>query len=381
MEDLYSVLEVNKNASIDEIKKAYRRLAVKHHPDKNKGDPSAEDKFKKIVSAYDVLSNPDKKAHYDQFGTVDDGQGGGFPGMHGMHGMPDILKNMFGGGGFTEMPSGHPFSFMFPGGGGPPANMDRVQITVDLSDVYNGSVKKIELELLDKCRTCNGIGAASADDIITCMKCNGSGVSFQQMGPFAVQTQCMSCGGQGKHIKNNKVCGTCKGQKTAYYQKNFELKIPKGVPNSYEYILEKRGGFNVDSGTYNNIALVFKYKQHDGIVIDEHANVSYTMDVKLEDLLCGFNKSIDLYGIGDEYTITSLGYVNPRKTYRIRSMGLPRFKKDEHGDLSIHLNIVYPDDDRITKYTDVFCKVFKVQKQEEKEKVGKKHINISTHKE
>ena len=314
---LYHELGIDNNASTDEIKKAYRKLAIKYHPDKVEGTAdekqTAGEKFKKITEAYTILSNPETRKNYDMFGTTDT-QGGG-PGGAGMD-MNDIFKNMFGGnpfggGGFN------PFE-AFGGGGGHhrsqrgPDN-DICHCDISFEELYNGIVKKIEYEVMLECQTCNGLGAMDPKDIINCMQCGGKGVATQQLGPMIIQTQCHSCFGNCTTIKTNRACANCKGNKFASYRKTVKLDIPKGIPDKFEYKLSGKGNYNRDAKCHNDMVVIFSHKIPPNCSpVDQcDGSITFKIDITLADLLCGFQKKVNIYG--KELSVMSQGYFNPSK--------------------------------------------------------------------
>ena len=235
--DYYEVLGVDKSASADDIKKAYRKKAIQYHPDKNPGDKEAEEKFKEAAEAYEVLSNPDKRARYDQFGhegmSGAGGFGGGFGGGQGMS-MDDIFSmfgDIFGGhGGFGGF-SG------FGGGGSSQAQRKfrgsdlRVKVKLSLKDIANGTTKKFKLKKYVPCSHCHGTGAEGNSGTETCPTCKGSGhiLRTQQsiFGMMQTQTVCPQCNGEGKIIKNK--CKECGGEGIVYGEEVVEVKIPAGV--------------------------------------------------------------------------------------------------------------------------------------------------------
>jgi molecular chaperone DnaJ len=368
---LYETLDVTRDANPDEIKKAYKKMALKYHPDKNTQDPNAEDNFKKVTEAYAILSDESKRQHYDQFGSVDPS------GMPDMTDINDILKNVFGGGGggggnpFGEM--GGAFSFMFGGGGGGggghhgPKQLDVLNCDVTLDEVYSGTLKKIEYDVNLQCQTCNGQGAVDPNDVIKCIKCNGRGHIMQRMGPFMAQSSCPACFGNCTTIKNGRACSNCGGSKNASYKRSLKLDVPKGIPDRFQYKVEGKGNFNRAANCCNDIVIVFHYATKEASVtgttikhIDENSNVKVEMELKLEDLMCGFTKPIDFYGT--PINVTSTGYFNPSKPIVLKGKGLPVYKKERYGDMTLSFNLVYADDERIGKYHDVYLKIFKRNK-------------------
>ncbi len=258
--DYYEVLGVDKNAGADDIKKAYRKLAMKYHPDRNPGDKEAEEKFKEANEAYEVLSNPDKKSRYDQFGhagTDPNFNAGGFGG--------------FGGGGFEDVFSDI-FGNMFSGGFSSSQNRTapkkgrdlRVDITLSFEEAVFGTKKEIRLKRKERCPECDGSGAKSESDIKTCEKCGGSGqVRVRQKSLFGmVETikTCDVCGGSGKTIKN--ACSECKGTGYVFKQRTITINIPEGVDDGFVLPLKGEGEAGSNGGRSGDVYIYITVKKH-----------------------------------------------------------------------------------------------------------------------
>lgn len=367
--DLYNTLGVPKTASDEEIKKAYRKLALKFHPDKYSGDnrKEAEEKFKEMTHAYNYLSDPAKRKQYDTFGTMDGDMQTSMPDLS------DMFKNMFAQTGAEDMfgGAGHPFSFMFggtrPDPFGQESSEDILHVKVTLGEVRDGTTKKVDYGVLDICSGCRGIGAMDESDIIVCMKCGGKGQIAQQINPFVISTaRCPSCAGNGKMTKAGKECSTCKGSKFMRYRKAMDVKISRGISDGHSFVVAGKGNINPRTRKYNDLVLLFQYSLPAGynVKVDEHANVHVNVTVKLDELLCGFVKTVNLYG--ENIHLQTSGYVNPNECLKVVGMGLP--KKTGSGeatgcsDLVVHIGVDMSEDySRLRKYTDVFTKLFKRQ--------------------
>jgi len=386
-EDLYQTLGVEKGASPEDIKKAFRKKAIQCHPDKHPGDKSKEEEFKKINDAYMVLSDVDKRKRYDMFGEVDDMPGSMPPGH-----MEDILKSVFGmdigggmpgnGGGFSfvfmgddgppmGMPGGGVFEQFFgggghPGGGQPRRPIDVIEVPIDICDIYYGKTKKVDFELLDQCSKCNGTGASDPSGVINCMTCNGAGTVTQQMGPFFSHTvRCPNCGGQGNSIRSGKVCGCCKGQRTVYTKRAFELKIPKGIPNMFEIRMDEKGSYDERIRKNKDIVFRFRYNIPQMYALEPvqeqneiYHHVHYQMSLTIEDVLAGFEKKVKIYN--EDITIRCDHYFNPMTPFVIEGMGLPSMNRpNKQGNLIIDFRVEYTNNEKLKKHNDVFRKILK----------------------
>jgi DnaJ-class molecular chaperone len=395
--ELYDTLNLSKNATQEEIKRAFRKKAIECHPDKNAGDKEKETQFKKLNEAYSILSDPEKRKMYDQFGITDTNQGGQGGGVD----INDILSGMFGGMGGMPGMGGGPggFSFVFMNGDDGEAGempddfmnnffggarqrqqkvADVISIPIDICDIYYGKNKKVEFELLDLCSKCNGTGAADPAFVIKCLTCNGKGSISQQIGPFFSQSmQCHSCAGSGSTIKNNKICQSCKGKKTVYNKRSFELKIPKGIPNGHEIRMDDKGSYDERIKKNKDILFRFRWEVAYPYEIDADGTVRYNYNIPLEDLLAGFDRNIKIYN--EDVILKSDHYINPNNQITVPGMGIFNIKKNKHMDLLIKLSPIYNDNDRLIKYNDVIRKIFKKVKDDEaqEETKDKKVICLS----
>lgn len=328
---LYEVLGVSKESSQDEIKKAYKKLALKHHPDKNIDKEKNCEEFKKITEAYNVLSDEHKRAEYDQFGTVGDNNFNG-PNMN-MFNINEMIRNMFN-------------MHMRPD---PQTQAQTYQIMIPLEIVMNGGTKIVDYSVKCLCTTCQGRGAIDPKDIINCMTCGGKGSISQQLNPFMViNSTCSSCFGNCQVIKNGKQCSTCKGEKLMTSQRSYNLNIPKGIKNNTTFKLDEKGDWNPEIKKHNDMHLIFTYDVPNHVVV-HNKDVTIKIDISLSDLLNGFKKRIDIYGSSNIITLISNNYFNPTKSFIFKGKGLVKDKENDRGQLCIVFNVLFPETIHINK--------------------------------
>jgi molecular chaperone DnaJ len=376
MADLYATLNISRNATPDEIKKSFRKLAVENHPDKYQGCKEKEEKFKSINQAYSILSDPQKRSMYDQYGTIDD-QGpqmspedilksvfgnmgmGGMPGMPGMGGgipgMPGGFSFMFVNDGMAQMPQEEDIFAQIFGARKAQPKQDVVEVGVDINDIYYGNNKRVEFEILELCQNCQGSGASDPTQIIKCLTCKGQGKIVQQIGPFLNELKCPSCQGNGSAIK--RVCSNCKGQKTVYLKKAFDLRLPKGIPNDYEVRMNGRGSYNMTTKSNKDMVFKFKHNIQAPYKLDNNLNVILTIPITIEELVAGFQKKIKLYR--DDVVFQSDKYFNPNNPIILKTKGIHNLQTNESTDLHLKFEIEYVDSDKLSKYKDIFHKIFK----------------------
>ena len=359
---LYDILDVPLEASADDIKRAYKKLAVKYHPDKQTSENKAasEAKFKEISEAYSILGDAEKKKAYDTFGTRDgNGGGGGFD----MKDMGDIFSEIFaggiGGGGMGA------FAEHFFGSRPHPSSPrpDVVEVGVGLDEIRKGSTKKITYEVMDKCDTCDGIGAKDKGDIVCCIGCNGRGVVMHQIGPLMLtQMQCPSCGGKGETIKHNKACPSCKGDKRRMFKRSIDLKIPTGVPQEFMYTIAGKGSYHLGAQKNVDMVLRFVHKIPNGIFIDyQNMDVHTTIKITVDDVFCGFEKKLQLYN--KTYTLRKYKYFDPNQETIVKNLGIPAFKTKCYGNLVLKYEVAFPSEtqvaERMEKYKPALLTIFK----------------------
>ena len=326
--DYYEVLGVGKNASTDEIKKAYRKLAVKYHPDKNPGDKEAEEKFKEAAEAYSVLSDADKKARYDQFGHAGvEGAGPDFSG--GFGNLNDILNDLFGGafgGGFGGFGG---FGGGFGGNRGGRQQQRvyrgrdiRVRVKLTLEEIAKGVEKEISIEKSVPCSECGGKGAKNSSDIKTCPGCNGTGQVQRVVNSFLGQTvtysTCQQCGGEGKIISNP--CRHCNGTGLVRKRETIKVNIPAGVEAGMQLTVHGEGHAAKNNGINGDLLVVIEEQEHQDFK-REGNNLYYTKIISVIDAMLG--TEVDIPCLDGNYRIKIDAGTQSGTVVRLRNKGLP----------------------------------------------------------
>ena len=346
--DYYEVLGVGKDASADEIKKAYRKLAVKYHPDKNPGDKEAEEKFKEAAEAYSILSDPDKKARYDQFGHAGvEGAGPDFSG--GFGNLNDILNEIFGsafGGGF-----GGGFGGFGGFGGGQRQRQQqrvyrgrdiRVRVKLTLEEIAKGVEKEITIEKSVPCTDCNGKGARNSSDIKTCPACNGTGQVQRVVNSFLGQTisysTCQQCGGEGKIISNP--CKSCGGTGLVRKRETIKVRIPAGVEAGMQLTLQGQGHAAKNNGINGDLLVVIEEVEHKDLK-REGNNLFYTKIISLPEAILG--GEVEIPGIDGTYKIKVDPGTQSGTVVKLKGRGLPTVNSyGGTGDLYVKIAVWIP---------------------------------------
>lgn len=333
-EDYYNLLGVNKTASADELKKAYRKLAIKWHPDKNKNDKNAEETFKQISEAYEVLSDKTKRAQYDQFGHSafeQAGSGGG-----GYHSNPfDIFNSFFGSGGGNAT-----FSDMFQGGTrrrhGDTGSSLRLDLEVTLKDIIRGITKEVTYSKDEHCKSCRGTGKTSNTQTVTCDYCVGQGVVYRQMGIMQVQQPCGVCGGTGQQITNP--CSKCNGQGIRNSRSNVKIKVPRGAQTGTKLRISG-GGNECRGGSAGDLYAIIHVKK-DNYFNREGDDLICEEQLNFYDMILGTKVMISsLHG---KVSITIPSNTQPDAVLKIANHGVPNLRTDHLGDLYVIVKVDLP---------------------------------------
>ncbi len=341
--DYYEVLGVAKGASADEIKKAYRKVAMQYHPDRNPGDKESEEKFKEAAEAYDVLSNADKRAQYDRFGHAATGAGGrgGYGGPGGMN-MEDIFSN------FGDVFGDDMFGSFFGGGqrgGGPRrgtrgANL-RIKLKMDYAEIANGANKKIKVKKHVVCDTCTGSGAKDKSSIQTCNTCGGSGqvrrVTQTFLGQMQTVTTCPTCNGEGTSITHK--CGNCKGEGRVFGEETLSLDIPAGVQEGMQLSMSGRGNAGERGGPAGDLLILVEEEKHEHLTRRD-LDVVYNLHVSFPDAVLGTN--VEVPTIDGKAKIKIPAGTQSGKIFRLKGKGFPAFQSYEKGDELVEVNVWSP---------------------------------------
>lgn len=344
--DYYEVLGVAKTATADEIKKAYKKKAIQYHPDRNPDNKEAEEKFKEAAEAYGVLSDPDKRSKYDQFGFDGlnaTGGGGGFSGGMSMDDIFSMFGDIFSGGGFG--------GFGGFGGGQSRARSGerkfkgsdvRIKVSLTLQEISTGVTKKFKIKKLVPCTHCNGTGAENGSGTETCPDCNGTGtiIKTQQsiFGMMQTQTVCPRCNGEGKIIKNR--CPHCSGDGVVYGEELVEVNIPAGVADGMQLVVEGKGNAGKHNGYSGNLLIIIEEQQHKDLIRDEN-DLIYNLLLTVPQAILG--GTVEIPTIDGAVKLKIEPGTQPGKVLRLRDKGLPILHSNRKGDMLVNVSVYIPE--------------------------------------
>jgi len=343
--DFYEILGVGKNSSADEIKKAYRKVAMQFHPDRNPGDHTAEDKFKEAAEAYEILSDPDKRAQYDRFGhnAFGPGRGGGGFSAQGMN-MDDIFSqfgDIFGDDVFGSFFSGSRSSGGSRRNRGVRGSNLRVKIKVNYEEIAKGATKTIKVKKYVSCSHCSGSGAKDKNSTQTCRTCGGSGQVRRVQNTFLGQMQtvntCPDCNGEGTTITNK--CSNCKGEGRVYGEENVTLEIPAGVQEGMQLSMSGKGNMGERGGGPGDLIILIEEEAHPHLHRDG-LNVAFDLYISFPDAVFGTQTEVPT--IDGRAKIKIPAGTQSGKIFRLKGKGFPSINSYEKGDQLIHVNVWTP---------------------------------------
>lgn len=329
--DFYELLEVERGADEPALKAAYRRLAMKWHPDKNPGDAAAEQKFKSISEAYDVLKDPQKRAAYDRFGHAAFRQGGGGSGAQDFGGFADIFESVFG-------------EFMGGNGGrgrrgGPTRGSDlRYDLEMTLEEAYNGRQATLTIDVATACKPCGGNGAKPGTSARACTTCGGSGRVGMRQGLFMVERTCPACHGQGQIIADP--CDSCGGAGRVEQQKTINVNVPKGVDDGTRIRVAGEGEAGTRGGPAGDLYIFVHLKSHE--VFKRDGTTLYAI-APLSITLAALGGEIDVPSLDKQQTTIKIpAGTQTAKQFRVRGKGMPSLNGAGNGDLVIQVEVETP---------------------------------------
>jgi molecular chaperone DnaJ len=344
--DYYEILGVAKSATADEIKKAYRKVAMQFHPDRNPGDKGAEEKFKEAAEAYEILSDQDKRAQYDRFGHAGvagngrGGYGGGNMNMDDIFSQfgdifgEDIFENFFGGNARGRAQGGRPR-------GSRGSNL-RIKIKLNYEEIAKGASKTVKVKKYIVCNTCNGNGAKDKNAIQTCGTCGGSGqvrrVTNTFLGQMQTVTTCPTCNGEGTTVTHK--CGSCKGEGRVYGEETVTMDIPAGVQEGMQLNLGGKGNAGERGGSPGDLIILIEEEQHEYLQRDG-LNVVFDLHISIPDAIFGTN--LEVPTIDGKAKIKIPAGTQSGKIFRLKGKGFPSINNSyEKGDQLIHVNVWTP---------------------------------------
>lgn len=345
--DFYEILGISKSSSQDEIKKAYRKVAMQHHPDRNPGDKASEEKFKEAAEAYEILGDADKRSQYDRFGhqAFNGNRGGGYSGGGGMN-MDDIFSqfgDIFG--------DDNPFGSFFGGNSnrrssgtrsrGTRGSNLRVKIKLNYEEIAKGAKKTIKVKKYVLCNTCNGNGAKDKNSVQNCGTCGGSGqvrrVQNTFLGQMQTVTTCPACNGEGSTVTHK--CTACKGEGRVYGEETVSIDIPAGVQEGMQLSLSGRGNAGERGGSAGDLIVLIEEEAHPQLHRDG-LNVAFDLHISIPDAV--FGTQIEVPTIDGRAKIKIPPGTQSGKIFRLKGKGFPNVNSYEKGDQLIQVNVWTP---------------------------------------
>lgn len=342
--DYYDILGVHRNASADEIKKAYRKLALKYHPDRNPGDKQAEETFKEAAEAYEVLGDPEKRQRYDQFGH-EGVRGTNFREFTDINDIfstfGDIFGSGFGGGIFEEVFGGTRGRRRTSRQEGTPGSDLRVTLRLTLEEIATGVEKKIKVRRMRKCDSCSGSGAKSGSGKTTCPQCNGTGelrqVSRSVFGQFVNITTCSMCGGEGRTIKDP--CPTCGGEGRVHGESTIKVNVPAGVSEGNYIPLHGQGNAGRRGGPSGDLIVVIEEEPHEYF---RRNGDDIVYDLLLSFPIAALGGEVEIPTLNGKAKLTIEPGTRSGRTLRMRDRGIPHLNSHGKGDQLVRVNIFVP---------------------------------------
>lgn len=346
--DYYEILGVSKDASQDEIKKAYRKLAMEYHPDRNTDDPEAEKKFKEASEAYEVLRDEEKRAKYDRFGHQGLNGGNGFGGRGGQYqdvGFEDIFSR------FSEIFGSEFFGGEFGGGGrsrgrrsaGQPGSDMKLRVNLKLEEIAFGTEKKLKVKKHVTCDECNGTGAETEDDFITCSTCDGMGevrqVHRTMLGQMVNVQRCPECNGEGRIIKNK--CSKCNGEGRYKGEETVKVNIPAGVTKGNYITMRGQGNAGIRGGEAGDLIILIEEEEHEDFERDGN-DIYYDLVLSVPDAILG--TEVEVPTLKGKAKIKIEQGTQPGKLLRMKDKGIQNLNSHRTGDQYIRVNVYIPAD-------------------------------------
>ncbi len=361
--DFYEILGVAKSSTADEIKKAYRKVAMQFHPDRNPGDKASEEKFKEAAEAYEVLSDQEKRGQYDKYGHAGMNQrGGGFGGGGQGMNMDDIFSN------FGDIFGDDLFGSFFGGGGGGRQRSSggrtkgtrgsnlRIKLKMNYEEIAKGANKTVKVKKYTPCTTCSGSGAKDKSSVQTCATCGGNGQVRKVTNTFLGQMQtvgtCPTCNGEGSTITSK--CTSCKGEGRVYTEETMSIDIPAGVQEGMQLSLSGKGNAGERGGASGDLIVLIEEEQHAELQRD-NLNVIYDMYITFVDAV--FGAHLEVPTIDGRAKIKIPPGTQGGKIFRLKGKGFPAINSYEKGDQLIHVNVWIPQE--VTKEEKEIIEKFK----------------------